>query len=89
MIMDNLLEWVRGFARCHCGEQLDVKESRHIGNATYLSSTFSNCDKELRVCSSSVGCVTRASPEKKACPYDVHDQLVKATLHSSSGYVGI
>lgn len=40
------------------------------------------------VCSS-VGGVTRSTPEKEACPYDIHTRLVKATVNASSGYVGI
>lgn len=37
----------------------------------------------------STGGVTRATAEQEACPYDVHTRLVKATLNSSSGYIGL
>lgn len=69
-------------------KKIYVKDNRQMGNATYLMSKCSDCDKEFMMCSS-VGGVTRASNDQEACPYDVHNQLVKATLNSSTGFVGV
>lgn len=89
MDIDNLLQWVKQFARCDCGKKMKISElDKKMGNATFLNARCSDCNKDFPMCSS-VGGETRSTPEKEACPYDIHTRLVKATVNASSGYVGI
>lgn len=89
MDIDNLLQWVKQFARCDCGKKMKISElDKKMGNATFLNARCSDCNKDFPMCSS-VGGETRSAPEREACPYDIHTRLVKATVNASSGYVGI
>lgn len=51
--IDNLLQWVKQFARCDCGKKMIIREvEKQMGNVTFLNARCSDCNKDFPMCSS-------------------------------------
>ena len=87
---DNLLKWVRSVARCVCGNKMLVKEDFVEGLAKVFVARFGQCNTSEKMCTSQ-GRLKRSCEAMgvETSRYDVHTNLVKATLQSCSGYPGV